>query len=167
MFFYKYMVFEKLSMGNWTLLEQLITNVHNLILFDIDIFIFLEAFHSTRNGIYCFSQLTLLKGSLTRDFQAQVFSWISVPRAHKYSIEAVLNFFENSQRYLRINVYRRCKRHRRKIYCWYWSQITKKPIYLSQVSTTPPKNCSPVSTTPPINFLAVSTSPANIESCQY
>ncbi len=26
------------------------------------------------------------KGSLTRDFRAQVFSWISVPQTHKYSI---------------------------------------------------------------------------------
>ncbi len=43
------------------------------------------------------------------------FSWISVPQAHKYSIRAVLNFFENSQRYSRINVYHRCQRHQRKV----------------------------------------------------
>ncbi len=36
----------------------------------------------------------MFKGSLTRDFRAQVFSWISVPQAHKYSNGAVLNFFE-------------------------------------------------------------------------
>ncbi len=41
------------------------------------------------------------------------FSWISVPQAHKYSNRAVLNFFENSRRYSQINVYCRCKRHRR------------------------------------------------------
>ncbi len=47
-------------------------------------------------------------------FELRFFSWISVPQAHKYSIGAVLNFFENSRRYSRINVFRRCKRHRRK-----------------------------------------------------
>ncbi len=45
-----------------------------------------------------------LKGSLTRDFRLHFFSWISVPQAPKYSIGAVLNFFENSRRYLRMNI---------------------------------------------------------------
>ncbi len=56
-------------------------------------------------------------GSLTRDFRSQFFfheSVYRVPQAPKYSIDAVLNFFENSRRYLRINVYHRCQRHRRK-----------------------------------------------------
>ena len=55
-----------------------------------------------------------LKGVWHEIFELRLFSWISVPQAHKHSIGAVLNFFENSRRYSRFNVYRRCKRHRRK-----------------------------------------------------
>ncbi len=47
-------------------------------------------------------------------FDLRFFSWISVPQAPKYSIGAVLNFFENSRRYSQINVYHRCQRHRQK-----------------------------------------------------
>ncbi len=50
-------------------------------------------------------------------FDLRFLSWINVPQARKYSIVAILNFFENSQRYLRNNVYHRCQQHRRKIYC--------------------------------------------------
>jgi hypothetical protein len=46
------------------------------------------------------------------DFRLQVFSWISVSRAPKYSNGAILNFFENSRRYTRINVHHQCQRHR-------------------------------------------------------
>ncbi len=42
-----------------------------------------------------FGAIHFIKGSLTRDFRLQVFSWISVPQAPKYSI-----FFENSRRML-------------------------------------------------------------------
>jgi len=49
------------------------------------------------------------KGSLTRDFWLQVF--FIFPQAPKYSIGAVSNFFENSRRYSRINVYHQCQRH--------------------------------------------------------
>ncbi len=134
-----------------------------------------------------------IKGSLTRDFRLQIFSLISVPQAPKYSFGAFLNFFENSRRYSRINVYhrcqwhrwqavQRCQQHRRKMYrqCR-WHRWT---IYISLVSLIPfrkkPKslkfiagvndtteNCSPVSTTPLINFSAVSVTPAIRESCQY
>ncbi len=55
-----------------------------------------------------------IKGSLTRDFRSQVLFMNQCPP----SIGAVLNFFENSRRYSRINV---------------------------PVSTTPAKNLSPVS----------------------
>jgi hypothetical protein len=57
------------------------------------------------------------KGGLTPDVRLQVFSWISVPRAPKYSNGTVLNFFENSRRYTRMNVYRWCQQHQRKNYC--------------------------------------------------
>ncbi len=39
-----------------------------------------------------------LKGSLTRDFRLQFFSWISVPRAPEYLNRIALTFFENSRR---------------------------------------------------------------------
>ncbi len=42
------------------------------------------------------------------------FSWISFPRAHEHPVRTVSNFFEHSQRYLRMKVYQRCQRHRRK-----------------------------------------------------
>jgi hypothetical protein len=47
----------------------------------------------------------LFKGVLHEIFEPKFFSWISVPQAPKYSIGAFLNFFENSLRYSRINVY--------------------------------------------------------------
>ncbi len=59
-------------------------------------------------------QLYILKGVWHEIFDLSFFSWISVPQAPKYSIGAVLNFFENSGRYSQINVYHRCQRHRRK-----------------------------------------------------
>ena len=46
----------------------------------------------------------LLKGVWHEIFDFRFFSWISVPQTSKYSIGAILNFFENSQRYSRINV---------------------------------------------------------------
>ncbi len=39
--------------------------------------------------------VTGFKGSLTRDFWLQFFSWISVPRAPEYSIRIISTFFEN------------------------------------------------------------------------
>jgi hypothetical protein len=66
----------------------------------------------------------------------------------------VLNFFETSRRYSRMNI--NC------------SAVSTTPAKnLSPVSLTPLKNCSPVSTTPPINYSAVSTTPAIEESCLY
>ncbi len=75
-------------------------------------------------GYTCFTGPQFLSGaiqmgfkwSLTPDFELRFFSWISVPQAHKYYNGAVLNFFENSRRYSRINVYCRCKQHRRKAF---------------------------------------------------
>ncbi len=83
----------------------------------------------------------ILKGVWHEIFELRFFSWISVPQAQKYSTGAVLNFVENSRRYSRINVYRRCKRHRRKAV-----QRCQRPAKsCSGVSTTPAKNLSPVS----------------------
>ncbi len=70
-----------------------------------------------------------LKGVWHEIFDFKFFSWISVPQAPKYSIEAFLNFFENSRRYSRIPV-----------------------ISCSVVSTTRAKNLSPVSLTPVNNL---------------
>ncbi len=63
-----------------------------------------------------FAQITMkgshfLKGVRHEIFDFKFFSWIRVPQAPKYSIGAFLNFFENSQRYSRINVYHWCQRH--------------------------------------------------------
>ncbi len=46
-----------------------------------------------------------LKGVWHEIFDFRIFSWISVPQAPNYSIGAVLNFFKNSRRYLRMNIY--------------------------------------------------------------
>ncbi len=64
---------------------------------------------------------------MSRDFLLLVFSWISFP---KYTIRAVLNFFENSRRYLQLKVDHRYQRHRTGVkFChpfhwsfWYWWQ---------------------------------------------
>ncbi len=53
-----------------------------------------------------------LKGVWHEIFDFMFFSWISVLQAPRYSIGAILNFFKNSQRYLRIILYHRCQRHR-------------------------------------------------------
>ncbi len=42
-----------------------------------------------------------LKGVWHEIFDFRFFSWINVPQAPKYSIEADLSFFENSRRYSR------------------------------------------------------------------
>jgi hypothetical protein len=62
--------------------------------------------HSTDNVFPCPSPpAKLVKGSLTRDFRSHFFFMNQCPPGPKYSNGAVLNFFENSRRYSRINVY--------------------------------------------------------------
>jgi hypothetical protein len=58
--------------------------------------------------------LPRFKGSLTRDFRLQVFVINQCPSAPEYPIWTISNFFENSWRYSRMNVYQRCQRHWRK-----------------------------------------------------
>ncbi len=67
----------------------------------------------------------LLKGVWHEIFDLSFFSWISVPQAPKYSIGAVLNFFENSRRYSRTNFYHRCQQHRRKAVQRRWLQLAQ------------------------------------------
>jgi hypothetical protein len=55
-----------------------------------------------------------IKGSVTRDFRLQVF--FMNPGLCVFHWRG-FNFFENSRRYSRMNVYHLWKRHRRKIYC--------------------------------------------------
>ncbi len=59
------------------------------------------------------------KGTVPRDFWLRLFSWISFPQAPEYPNMAVLNLFENSQRYLQLKVHHRCRWHRSRftIYC--------------------------------------------------
>ncbi len=89
---------------------------------------------------------TALKGVWHEILDFRFFSWISVPQAPKYSIGAVLNFFENSQRY----------------------SLTLA-INCSAVSTTPAKNLSPVSLTPAINPChgEITKKPINFRRCQW
>ncbi len=42
---------------------------------------------------------------MSRDFRLLFFSWISLPQASEYTITAISNFFENSQRYSRLKVH--------------------------------------------------------------
>ncbi len=92
--------------------QSVSTNIDNSVIFDCSLF---------------------FKGVWHEIFDFRFFSWISVPQAPMYSFGAVLNFFENSRRYSRINIYRGVN------------------VNCSAVSTTPAKNLSPVSTTPAIN----------------
>ncbi len=43
--------------------------------------------------------LDLFKGTVSRDFLLQVFSWITFPQAPDNNIRIISNFFENSRRY--------------------------------------------------------------------
>ncbi len=86
-------------------------------------------------------------------------SWISVPRAHEYSLGAVTNFFENSRKYSWMNVYRRYQRHRRLILVtdFQWSPASLTPaIHLWPVTTTTVINLLPVTTTSVIRVYGVS-----------
>ncbi len=57
------------------------------------------------------------KGTVSRDFLLLVFfSWISFPPAPEYSSRTVLNFFENSWRYLQVKVHHRYQRHQWRIF---------------------------------------------------
>ncbi len=55
--------------------------------------------------ILYYSLFVTLKGVWHEIFDLMFFSWISVPQASKYSNGAILNFFENSRKYSRINVH--------------------------------------------------------------
>ncbi len=100
----------------------------------------------------------LLKGIWHEIFDLSFFSWISVPQAPKYSIGAVLNFFENSRRYSRINVYHRCKRHRRKAVqqCQrHWRKIVRRCRWHRRLVLVTDFQWSPVSLKPAINLSPV------------
>ncbi len=61
-----------------------------------------------------------LKGTVSRVLCFWFFSWISFPQAPDYTSRAVLNFFENSRRYLQLKVSHRCRWHR-----WQMAKIFK------------------------------------------
>ncbi len=52
-----------------------------------------------------------LKGHCHEIFDIWFFSWISFPQAPEYTIRAVTDFFENSQRYSQFKVHHRCRWH--------------------------------------------------------
>jgi hypothetical protein len=62
------------------------------------------------------------KGQCHEIFDFWIFSWISFPQASEYTITAISNFFENSQRYSRLKVHHR--RHR-----WQIEKIFKQKYF--------------------------------------
>ncbi len=54
----------------------------------------------------------ILKGTVSRDFLLLVFFMNQFPQAPEYLIRTVSNLFENSRRYLQLNVDHRCRWHR-------------------------------------------------------
>ncbi len=81
------------------------------------------------------------KGTVSRDFLLQVFSWITFPQAPDNNIRIFSNFYENSRRYSQVKVHRRYQQHRRRIchrYQRHWGQILP-PVPL--VLLTPVANC--------------------------
>ncbi len=55
------------------------------------------------------------KGVWNEIFVFRFFIWISFPRASEYSIEAIVNFYENSRRYSQLYVYRTVPEYRTEI----------------------------------------------------
>ncbi len=53
------------------------------------------------------AQICEFKGTVSRDFLLQVFSWITFPQAPENNIRVISNFFENSRRYSQVKVHHR------------------------------------------------------------
>ncbi len=79
-------------------------------------------FQNEKKGLSFGHRLTAyhLQGQCHEIFDYWFFSWISFPQASEYTITAISNFFENSQRYSRLKVHHRCQRHR-----WQMAKIFK------------------------------------------
>ncbi len=90
-----------------------------------------------------------VKGTVSRDFFIQVFSWIIFPQAPENNTRVISNFFKNLRRYLQVKV-----RHRWQICHWYQQhrrQILPPVRWCSnfpRVSLTPAANLRLVSLTP-------------------
>ncbi len=54
----------------------------------------------------------IIKGTVSRDFLLQVFSWITFPQAPENNIRVISNFSENLLRYSQVKVHHRCQLHR-------------------------------------------------------
>ncbi len=92
-----------------------------------------------------------LKGTVSRDFLLLVFFMNQFPPAPEYSIQTVLNFFENSRRYSLVKVHHRYQRHRWQIFPPFSLALLIPAANLPPVSTIPAANLPPVSTTPVAN----------------
>jgi hypothetical protein len=107
-------------------------------------FTLLTSFRRRATFLRASFSVSLLKGTVSRDFLLLVFSWSSFPQAPEYTIRAVSNFFENSRRYSQLKVDHRCQQ--------YQQQICRRVNYtggkLPPVSATTAANLPPVSTTP-------------------
>ncbi len=68
----------------------------------------------SRNFPLLWAMLSLLKGTVSRDFLLLVFFLNQFPPSLwlLYTISAISNFFENSRRYSQLKVCHRCQRHR-------------------------------------------------------
>ncbi len=70
------------------------------------------------------------KVNLTRDFQTKVFFMNQCPRAPECPIRTVSNFFENSRRYVEMNVYQRwCRKYRVRLllsFAFGWMEATRQ-----------------------------------------
>ncbi len=93
------------------------------------------------NIIYSRNRPGQFKGTVSRDFLLQVFSWITFPQAPDKNIRIISNFFENSRRYSQVKVHHRCQRHRWQIIgtisgCRHLKVNLKAKIYTYVSSTT-------------------------------
>ncbi len=84
--------------------------------------------------------MRILKGTVSRDFLLQVFSWITFP-APENNIRVISNFFENSWRHSQVKVHHRYQRHRRQILQPVTLVLLTPVANLLSVSTIPAANC--------------------------
>ncbi len=62
-------------------------------------------------SFFIFFAHILLNEQCHEIFDFSFSTWLNFPQASDYTIRAILNFFENSQRYLKLKVHHRCCRH--------------------------------------------------------
>ncbi len=97
------------------------------------------------------------KGTVSRDFLLQVFSWIIFGQVPENHIRVISNFFKNSRRYSQVNVHHRYQWHRWQIChrCHRYQQHRRQIlplvplVLLIPVANLPPLSTIPVANLPP------------------